>query len=112
MFQCEKCGIEFTTEMGRSLHISFFEKRKINCQTNVTVDKQLDCQQCGFITFNAVTLARHLRRCMSGIKCEQCDKKFSSKNSLANHMRKFHHLKLIRGKYITINGDSTSGVCS
>lgn len=96
MFKCENCGMEFTTETGRSLHMTFFEKRKINCQTNISVHAQLNCQQCGFITFNAFTLARHLRRCTSDIKCEQCDKKFSSKNSLANHMRKFH-------KYLSIN---------
>ena len=69
-----------------------------NKQSNVTMDVELNCDQCDFQTNLAKALNKHINmkhgkhdQSEDVVKCFNCEDQFSDHWSLMNHRREKHH---------------------
>ena len=81
-YKCEKCGKEFTRKITLDYHKDYVCNGKIH-----------KCHKCKKIFRSDGTLKRHIRSCVGELKCDKCDRKFTTKNRYMGHIENCGNFK-------------------
>ncbi|XP_028040145.1 PR domain zinc finger protein 5-like [Bombyx mandarina] len=81
-FECNECQIVFNKKSNLDLH----------CQTHHQIKSKSKCDSCAITFKSRYCLRRHLKlkQQLAENSCIHCQKKFTSKDGLAKHMRNKH----------------------
>lgn len=86
-FECNDCQVVFSKKANLDLH----------CQTHHQTKSKSKCESCAITFKSRYCLRRHLKlkQLMQENSCLKCQKKFTSKDGLAKHVRNKHTFKNI-----------------
>jgi len=91
--ECEICGLETVDKFALTSH-----RRNDHSKEWIAPDKQLVCEQCGYLALRRDTLSNHMfkkHQVARSFACEVCKQMFESKTERKEHIQTLHPERLL-----------------